>query len=352
LPFGSPVAEDKVVLLTERKYLAFPAPPPIRSKGCLMVCYGELCRYLAGLCEAQGVEVHSELAAEEPIIDDDRVIGVRLLSGETVLADCVVLGEGSCGLVTGKVIEALGLRRNDRRFDSYALGMKVVVEADGHDADGAAYHTMGYPLGMRRFGGGFVYGIDGRIHIGLVMGLEHVGADSGVHEAFERFLDQPFIRQFVQRGRIVGFGAKVINEGGYHAMPALVGDGVAIVGEAGGLVNTMKLKGIDLAIASGMELGKVIAAGKPLSEYPKALFKTAEFRAFRRARNVHQYFTHSIPAGHDGHGAGDGHPRPTAAEDRPKEGSLGFWRSLPELPNENGALFIPCALDSGEQPRT
>ena len=40
LPFGTPVAEDKVALLTERRYLGLPAPPPIRSKGCLMVCYG------------------------------------------------------------------------------------------------------------------------------------------------------------------------------------------------------------------------------------------------------------------------------------------------------------------------
>jgi electron-transferring-flavoprotein dehydrogenase len=101
----------------------------------------------------------------------------------------------------------------------------------------------------------------------------------------------------VQRGQISGFGAKVINEGGYHAMPALVGEGVAIVGEAGGLVNAMNLKGIDLAIRSGMEAGKVIALGKPLSEYPRALGQTPEFKAFQRARNVHQYFTYSMPEG-------------------------------------------------------
>ena len=41
----------------------------------------------------------------------------------------------------------------------------------------------------------------------------------------------------------------------------------------------------------------MIAAGRPLTEYPAALFRTPEFKAFHRARNVHQYFTYSMPAG-------------------------------------------------------
>ena len=48
------------------------------------------------------------------------------------------------------------------------------------------------------------------------------------------------------------YGAKTLPEGGYYAIPKLFVDNALIVGDSAGLVAMPALKGIHLAIRSGM----------------------------------------------------------------------------------------------------
>jgi len=293
-----PISRQRMAWLTQRAHVSVPALPPIRGSGCFLASYGRLCQWAAQRCEEQGVEVHTELSAQEPVVEDGRVTGLRLLGADTVRADCIVLAEGACGVVTRQVLENLGDGARSGRPHSYALGLKILVEAGDDSLSGQVYHSIGYPLGLRRFGGGFIYGIGRQLHVGLVVGL--AGHDPGAdpQDLFERYLRHPFVRKFMERRTLVGFGAKILDETGYWGMPAPSAPGMALVGEAAGLLNSMKLKGIGLALVSGQVLGRVLAERAPLEEYSRRLRATREFRAFYRARNVHSYFRRGgLPAG-------------------------------------------------------
>ena len=48
------------------------------------------------------------------------------------------------------------------------------------------------------------------------------------------------------------YGAKALPEGGWHTIPRVYADGVLIAGDAGGFLNSLRLKGIHLAMRTGM----------------------------------------------------------------------------------------------------
>ena len=56
----------------------------------------------------------------------------------------------------------------------------------------------------------------------------------------------------MQGGEIIAGGARTVIEGGYQSMPTLEMPGAMLVGDAGGTLNTPKIKGIHQAIRSGM----------------------------------------------------------------------------------------------------
>ena len=59
-------------------------------------------------------------------------------------------------------------------------------------------------------------------------------------------------RALLEGGKPVSYGAKAIPEGGWCAMPKLYADGLLLCGDTGGFLNGGRLKGIHLAIKSGM----------------------------------------------------------------------------------------------------
>ena len=62
----------------------------------------------------------------------------------------------------------------------------------------------------------------------------------------------PKVAAFLRGGKMLHYGAKSLPEGGLYAMPRAYGDGFLIVGDSAGLMNSMRLKGIHLAMRSGM----------------------------------------------------------------------------------------------------
>ena len=114
-------------------------------------------------------------------------------------------------------------------------------------------HTLGYPLREEEFGGSLLYAMpDGRISIGFVVGLDYKDPLFDPHAAFQHFKRHPFISSILEGGQMVRYGAKALPEGGWNTQPQLFLDGGLIVGDAANFVNSMRLKGIHLAMRSGM----------------------------------------------------------------------------------------------------
>jgi electron-transferring-flavoprotein dehydrogenase len=189
----------------------------------------------------------------------------------------------------------------------YALGLKELWELPpARLPAGSVIHTMGYPLGLREFGGGFIYGMEASLAaVGFVAGLDYRDPRFDPFVAFQQFKRHPLVAGLLDGGRMVRYGAKALPEGGWHTIPRLYADGALIAGDAGGFVNSLRLKGIHLAIRTGMlaaetafdavRTGDVSSAR--LQKYQAAIDASDVRQELFPVRNVHQAFGRGLLPG-------------------------------------------------------
>ena len=267
-PYDCPVSEDALYLLTRTRAIRSPVtPPPLNNQGYYVASLGKLVKWLAGLCEENGVEVYPGFPAVKLLFEGDRVVGARIgdkgrnsagepkpnfQPGIDVRARVTVLGEGARGTLAGQAFERLGLRKESQP-QIYAVGVKEIWEVPGPLEPGLVYHTFGYPLGLSEFGGAFIYTMKKNlVDLGFVTGLDYKDPGLDPHAVFQRFKTHPFVRGLLEGGKAISYGAKAIPEGGYYSLSGLSADGLLIVGDSAGFLNSQRLKGIHLAVKSGM----------------------------------------------------------------------------------------------------
>ena len=286
IPFNVEVQSDKTVKLNDDKSeseLPF-HPPYMNNNGNYIASLGEVCRYLATIAKEKGVEIYTGFSVDDVIYDDDRVVGVKTKDtgvnhhgekmpnyqeGSTVLADVVVFAEGTRGSTVKQVIEKFNLD-DGKNPQIFSLGVKEIWKVpEGNIKEGSVIHTFGYPLVDKdEFGGGFVYGLkDNKVAIGLVVGLDYKDPSFDIFKAMQVFKTHPYISRLLKDGKIVETGAKTLPEGGWNSMPKLYGDGFLIVGDSGGMLSTASLKGVHLAVASGICASETIIKGYEKSNF-------------------------------------------------------------------------------------
>jgi len=271
IPFNTKVEDDKTVKLNEDgSYYELPFHPPyMNNSGNYIASLGEVCRYLANIAQEKGVEIYTGFAVEDAVYENGKIIGVKTKDtginhhgekmpnyqeGTTVLANVTVFAEGTRGSVVKKVIKEFNLD-DGKNPQIFSLGVKELWEVpDGNIEEGTVLHTFGYPLiDKQEFGGGFVYGLkDNKVAIGLVVGLDYKDPSFDTFKAMQVFKTHPYISKILKGGKIIEAGAKTLPEGGWNSMPKLYGDNFLIVGDSGSMLSTASLKGIHLAVASGI----------------------------------------------------------------------------------------------------
>src|SRR5665213_1527174 len=176
--------------------------------------------------------------------------------------------------------------------------IKELWKVPGRLAAGSVIHTLGAPL-WNTFGGGWIYAMsDDIIDIGLVTGLDYADPTTDPHDNFQRYKLHPAIRPLLEGGEMIRYGAKAIPEGGLHAMPRFYADGLCIVGDSAGFLNGLRLKGIHLAMKSGMMAAEAIfdalqaddTSSAKLSAYETKFQDSWARKELHAARNFHQGF--------------------------------------------------------------
>jgi electron-transferring-flavoprotein dehydrogenase len=326
LPVESRVKSEGLYRLTGKHAFRLPwIPPPMRNRGMPLISLTKLTQYLGGLCEAAGAEIYTGFPAAELLRSGGRVTGVRIGDkgvdrqgrhkpnyepGPHVEARAVVLGEGPSGMLTEHLIAANGLAGFNP--PSYALGIKELIEIPTRPGlAGTILHTFGYPHDACTYGGGFVYCLsDTQVTVGLVTALDYRNPELNPHNAFRAFKAHPLIQSHIRGGRVIGYGAKMLPEGGFHSVPALVSDGVLVVGDSAGLLDSLRLKGIHIAIQSGLAAGDALfeswrsgdfSAGA-LAAYPRRFQAMSGWRQMKRVRNVRACFARGTLPGMIGAG--------------------------------------------------
>jgi len=145
----------------------------------------------------------------------------------------------------------------------------------------------------------------GRISIGFVVGLNYKDPMFDPHGAFNQFKQHPFVSSLLEGGQMMRYGAKALPEGGWNTQPQLFFDGGLIVGDAANFVNSMRLKGIHLAMRSGMLAAETafeaVRAGdvsaRMLSSYKRRVDESAIKTELYPVRNVHQAFSKGTTIG-------------------------------------------------------
>ena len=321
-PLDVPVTGDRVYFLTERGRIRSPiTPPPLRNHGCYVVSINRLAKWLTEQVESVGVDVFPGFAGAELLYEGDRVVGVRtgdrgigrdgerkstFEPGVDIRAPVTILADGVRGNLTKTLVRRFSL--DDGRLPQvYAIGIKELWEVPPDRlAAGTVLHTMGYPLRLEEFGGGFIYALpEGRVDVGFVAGLDYRNPLFDPHDAFQRFKRHPLVAALLADGQMVRYGAKALPEGGWHAIPRCHVDGALVVGDAAGFLNSMRLKGIHLAMRSGMCAAETafeaIRAGDPsadrLGRYASLVASGPIKRELYPVRNAHQAFGHGLISG-------------------------------------------------------
>ena len=318
-PVTTEVTEDHVYMLTARGRLPLPiVPPPLQNHGNYVISLNQLVKWLARQAEARGVDVLAGFPGAEMLYEGDRVVGVRTgdkgidkhgkkkgnyEAGVDLRAKVTILAEGARGSLTKQLVPRL--RLDEGRFPQvYTIGVKELWEVPkGRLKKGAVIHTMGYPLDNRTFGGGFIYGFtEERISLGLVVGLDYRDPFLDPHGLFQKMKEHPLVRNLLEGGKLIRYGARTITEGGFYSIPRTYADGVLLVGEAAGFLNAMRLKGIHLALKTGMLAAETALEALAADDTSKAKLKAFEDKVSRsyvkselwRVRNFHQGFKHGL----------------------------------------------------------
>ena len=108
------------------------------------------------------------------------------------------------------------------------------------------------------------------VHIGAVVGLDYENPYINPYELFQQYKTHPVIRRVLQGGECLSYGARCLNEGGYHAIPKLTFPGGMLAGDSAGFLNVAKIKGSHNAIKTGMlaaeSIYEQIVAGNDIAD--------------------------------------------------------------------------------------
>jgi electron transfer flavoprotein-quinone oxidoreductase len=221
--------------------------------------------WLAGQAEQAGAEFINGIAVESLLEQDGRVSGVRAGEDE-ITADVVLLCDGVNSLL---VPQAVGAKRPTP--DQVAVGIKHVIGLPEKvisdrslcaDGEGMAWLFVGDAT-QGRIGGGFLYTNRDTISIGLVATVSDlVDGDTPIYQLLEDFTRHPSVAPMIAGGTVLEHSGHLVAEGGYDAMPPLVGEGVLLAGESALMcVNAgYTVRGMDFAIAAGQQAGRSAAA--------------------------------------------------------------------------------------------
>jgi electron-transferring-flavoprotein dehydrogenase len=313
IPLATPVTEEKLVYLLDpvgasrrsmglrigdrllralKRVLPFShsafelpyTPPFLHKAGGLVLSIGQFNQWVGlQLMNSGLVQLWPATPVSEPLFENDRVVGIRLLDqgtdregkpaegfmpGMDIRAALMVLGDGPVGAVGRQVDEHFGMPEGHHRRD-WALGMKAVVELrEGVDLPpGTVIHTFGYPE-PEIFG--FVYVHPDRLaSVGVFVPSWFDSPVPAAYRYLQHYMMHPYLWRYLEGGTLRSWGAKSLEESGRRGEPFLARDGCARIGEGSGSTNVLTGSGVDEAWITGVQLAEAVlellGEGKPFT---------------------------------------------------------------------------------------
>ena len=315
-PITTEVATDEFYFLTGldssiRVPRVF-VPASMRNQGNYIVSLGDVCRWLGEQAEQLGVDIFPGFAAAQLLLGDDGVVrgvttGEMGLSatgkpkeshkaGINIFAKQTVFAEGSRGHLGRQLIERFNLS-TEADPQHYALGLKEIWEVvPSKHKVGKVVHGAGWPLTKESRGGFFLYHTDNsQVVVGLIVDLNYTNPYLRPYEEFQRLKHNPLIRNVLEGGTRIAYGARSITKGGLNSLPKQTVRGGLVIGCNAGTLNFAKIKGTHTAMKSGIVAAETIfeafessegaGAGAELTAFYDKLHRSWLFDELHQARN-------------------------------------------------------------------
>ncbi|WP_341798875.1 MULTISPECIES: electron transfer flavoprotein-ubiquinone oxidoreductase [unclassified Pseudomonas] len=281
-PLNTPVARDDIYLLqgpeTATQIPGLFVPKTMHNQGNYIISLANLCRWLGQQAERLGVEIYPGFAAQQALIDDDGVVrgivtgdlGVDregqpkdglYTPGMELRAKYTLFAEGCRGHIGKQLIRNYQL---DSEADAqhYGIGIKEIWDIDPSlHQPGLVVHTAGWPLNDDNPGGSFLYHLENnQVVVGLIIDLSYSNTYLSPFDEFQRYKHHPVVKQYLEGGKRVSYGARAICKGGLNSLPRMIFPGGALIGCDLGTLNFAKIKGSHTALKSGMLAAEAVAA--------------------------------------------------------------------------------------------
>ncbi len=323
-PLNTPVTEDRVLFLTETGSFKTPnmlLPKCFENHGNYVISLGNVVRWLGQQAEALGVEIFPGFAAAEILYNDDGSVkgiatgnmgvkrdgeaGPEFQLGMELHGKYTLFAEGSRGHLGKQLMAKYDLNKG-KDPQSYGIGIKELWEIDpAKHQPGLVIHTTGWPLDSKTYGGSFLYHLENnQVMVGYVVGLNYANPYLSPYEEFQRYKTHPEIRQFLEGGKRISYGARAITAGGLQSLPKLVFPGGALIGCDAGFLNMSRIKGSHAAIKSGMLAADAVfdalgagRQGDELAAFPAAFEQSWLHEELHVARNVKPWLNKGLYLG-------------------------------------------------------
>src|SRR5713101_5849256 len=241
-PLDAQVDRESFFFLTEKKFFRAPMmPPPMQDHGKYVISINRFVKWLGEKVEQAGITIFTGFAGSQLLMDGDRVTGVRtddkgvdkqnrpksnFEPGYHLKSKVTVLAEGARGSLTKQLAQKFDLYKN-RNPQIYGIGVKELWEVpSGRIRKGEVILTLGWPLTTKEYGGSWMYGSrDNLVSLGYVTSLEYIDPRTDPQRVLQEWKKHPLIKGLLEGGKMIRYGAKSVPYGGWHAMPALAGDG-------------------------------------------------------------------------------------------------------------------------------
>ena len=272
-PLTAPVVRDEMHILTSStggmSLPNFAIPKPMHNEGNYIVSLGNVCRWLAEQAEILGAEIFPGFAASEVLYHEDgSVKGIATgdmgvsetgeqkdsyMQGMELHAKYTVFSEGCRGHLGKQLIEKFDLDL-ETTSQHYGIGIKELWDIDpAKHQPGLVVHGSGWPLTKGANGGFFLYhGDNNQVTVGIIIDLSYDNPHLSPFDEFQRLKHHPVLKQHLEGGSRVSYGARAVEKGGLFALPKMSLPGALLIGCDAGTMNFAKIKGSHTAMKSGM----------------------------------------------------------------------------------------------------
>lgn len=318
--FATTVTSEELLFLTKHNSYRLPIMKKMLNRGNFIIRLGDLCKFLAEeASKYNNIDIFPQTVVADFVLDQqDSVSGVitaatglardgsktaSYMPGIIIHAAQTIIADGAGSFLSRKIINKFNLAKSTC---TYGLGVKEIwqIPVEQHQL-GKVIHTIGFPCADEVYGGGFCYHMpQNRVAVGFITALDYQNVSINPHEQMQQFKTHPDLQKVLNRGKRVAYGARVINEGGYTAIPQLCFPGGVLIGCSASLVDNAKLKGIHNAITSGMLAATELIkhqqheySNKPCYNFDRVLRQSRVGKDLQEARNIRPAFRYGILLG-------------------------------------------------------